>query len=218
LCIGQGEVIFSSGFHKFMNAGLFLAFFKFVAQTTYAGVLVIMFFDNTILPFPGEIFLLFSGYLIAQGQMSFTLTVLAAVIGCVLGNFTGYEIGRRYGEASVERYGKYVLLGKRHLHLANSFFQKYGAWAILYARFIPAVGHLVSLPAGAARMHRGKFILFSALAALLWYLPIIYLTVVFSRRWEMFLQIFGPFQNMLLIAAAVAAVAFLFFKFRNSKR
>lgn len=192
-----------------MDYDLLVPIWKFMLHLKYGAIILVMFLDNTILPFPGEIVLIVAGYLIYLKQLNFWLVVLACAIGSVCGSLIGYEIGRRYGEDTVAKYGKYVLLGKKELKRANVWFDKHGHVTLFYSRFIPGVGHLISVPAGAAKMHRSKFIVFSFLAACVWYFIITYLCLIFSRNLEMLTVYLRPLQVIGVILLLIVIVWFL---------
>jgi membrane protein DedA with SNARE-associated domain len=199
-----------------MDGSLLWLIFWAMLELKYAGIIVLMFLDNTILPIPGETFLLFAGYLISIGQMDFWLVVLACSAGALLGASLGYWIGHKYGESFVERYGKFVLLSKSHLRLANSWFAKRGSLTVFYSRFVPGVGYLMCIPAGIAKMNRWLFLLMTFLSSLLWYTGVVYVCKLFARQWERFDAVMQPLQLILLLALALVIILFVVKKVRGN--
>ncbi len=72
-----------------------------------------------------------------------------------------YWLGYYGGRPVVEKYGKYLLINKHHLDIAEGWFKRYGAGVIFSARFIPVVRHAISIPAGLAKMPLKLFTLYT---------------------------------------------------------
>jgi len=72
------------------------------------------------------------------------------------------------GEPVLRRYGKFVLVSERSLDRAEAFFDRHGEIGTFMGRLVPVVRHLISIPAGMARMHLGRFVLFTGLGAGIW--------------------------------------------------
>ena len=66
------------------------------------------------------------------------------------------------------RLGHICLIDEKKVVTAEEFFDKHGAISTFIGRLIPAVRQLISIPAGLARMHFGKFVLFTTLGAGVW--------------------------------------------------
>ncbi|MGH3980024.1 MAG: DedA family protein [Pseudonocardiaceae bacterium] len=118
---------------------------------------------------PGDTMLLGAGVVLAgQGgaDHAWTLSAVATVLA-VAGNQVGYLIGRRTGTRVLARQGGRVL-NRRNLERAHRFFDRWGFWGIVVARWIPWVRTLAPPIAGAARMCPRRFLLASAAGALAW--------------------------------------------------
>ena len=86
-----------------------------------------------------------------------------------------YWLGYYGGRPVVEKYGKYLLINKHHLDIAEGWFKRYGAGVIFSARFIPVVRHAISIPAGLAKMPLKLFTLYTVVAIIPWSILFIYL-------------------------------------------
>ena len=78
-------------------------------------------------------------------------------LGCNLGSLVAYEIGCYGGRPLVERYGRWILMGRRELDWADRFFARWGYLAVFIGRLLPVIRTFIALPAGIARMPRGRF-------------------------------------------------------------
>lgn len=140
----------------------------------YYTVFFLMTLESTIVPIPSEIVVPPAAYhAAAQGTMSLPLLILAATLGACLGASINYFVSLFVGKPLVYRFagsraGRLFLLSPAKVQRAESYFNRHGAPATLVGRLLPVIRHLISIPAGLARMPYGKFILFTALGAGLW--------------------------------------------------
>lgn len=134
----------------------------------YPGIVVLMAVESSILPLPSELVMPPAGYLAAKGEMSFALAVACGVAGSVSGALANYALAWWLGRAFFLRLGKYVLITEKGLDRSERYFAAHGEISTFLGRMLPVVRHLISIPAGIARMHLGRFVLFTGLGALVW--------------------------------------------------
>jgi membrane-associated protein len=115
---------------------------------------------------PGDSLLVTAGILSSTGTLDIRWLIPLAVAAAIVGDQTGYLIGRRTGTALVQRYEKFRV----HLERANAFYSKYGPKTVVLARFVPIVRTFVPAVAGAARMNYRQFFTYNVLGGLLWVL------------------------------------------------
>src|SRR2546428_10287272 len=134
----------------------------------YPGIVVLMAIESSILPLPSELVMPPAGYLVAKGEMSLVLAVACGVLGSILGAMANYGLALWLGRAFVRRMGRYVLVSERGLDRSERFFADHGEISTFLARMLPVVRHLISLPAGLARMPLRRFVVFTGLGAAVW--------------------------------------------------
>jgi membrane-associated protein len=119
--------------------------------------------------FPGDTLLFSVGLLATQGTVTEPVWLIMTVLtlAAILGNVVGYEIGRWAGPPLLEREGR-TYLSRENVDRTRDFFERYGAPAIVLARFVPIVRTLITVTAGAAEMQRRRYLLYSALGGVLW--------------------------------------------------
>jgi membrane protein DedA with SNARE-associated domain len=100
--------------------------------------------------------------------MSFAGVVLAGTFGSWLGSAISYWVSRWIGRAVILRWGRFILIKPEGLVRAEHFVQRYGTGGVFFARLLPVIRHLISIPAGIARMSFGVFSLVTVLGAFLW--------------------------------------------------
>jgi membrane protein DedA with SNARE-associated domain len=134
----------------------------------YPGIVVLMAIESSMLPLPSELVMPPAGYLAAKGEMSFAVVVACGVLGSLLGSLANYGLARWLGRAFFLRLGRYVLLTERGLDRSERYFAAHGEISVFMGRMLPVVRHLISIPAGIARMSLLRFVVFTGLGALVW--------------------------------------------------
>ena len=139
-----------------------------VSTLGYPGIVVLMAIESSVLPLPSELVMPPAGYLAAQGRMDPFLAVAAGTLGSILGALVNYYLAIWIGEPVLRRFGKYVLISDKSLTRTQTYFARHGEISTFVGRLLPVIRHLISIPAGLARMNLGKFALFTALGAGIW--------------------------------------------------
>jgi membrane protein DedA with SNARE-associated domain len=134
----------------------------------YTGIFILMALESTVLPVPSELVLIPAGYLAHQGQMNFWLVVLVSTLGSLVGASFNYVVAMWVGRPFLERWGRYFFVRPELLHKTDAFFEKHGAVSTFTGRLIPGIRHLISIPAGLARMNPGAFVFYTCFGAGLW--------------------------------------------------
>lgn len=134
----------------------------------YAGVFVLMAIESTVFPLPSELVVPPAAYWALQGRMTLAGVIAAATLGSWAGASLSYAVARAVGRPLVLRYGRYVFVPEHKWLLAEQWIRHYAAGGVFFARLLPVIRHLVSLPAGAARMPFLRFTTMTLLGSLLW--------------------------------------------------
>ncbi|GGL85732.1 membrane protein [Deinococcus aerolatus] len=141
-----------------------------ILSASYLGIFFIVFAETGLLVgffLPGDSLLIAAGLLAAGGKLNLGGIMAAVVVGAILGNTAGYFIGQRFGPA-VFRNQDSRFFKPEYVVEAEKFFLKYGALAVILARFVPIVRTLVPTLAGVSRMPFGLYTLYNVIGALLW--------------------------------------------------
>src|ERR1700722_3684169 len=137
-------------------AYIFVFIKSVIAATGYAGIALLMAIESACIPLPSELIMSFGGYLVIEGTFKRLWVGAAGAIGCNMGSLIAYEIGCYGGRPLVERYGHWILMSNRELDWADRFFARWGYLAVFIGRLLPVVRTFIALPAGVARMPRGR--------------------------------------------------------------
>jgi membrane protein DedA with SNARE-associated domain len=178
---------------------------RVLEQAGYAGLAFLMALESMIAPVPSEAVMPFAGFLVVQGTFSLEGAVLASSAGTLIGSWIGYLMGYWGGYPVVERWGRYLLLDRGHLQWTARWFEQRGEMTILVARFIPVVRHLISIPAGVARMSPLRFSLYTLIGGTAWNCILLYAGMELRERWEIIQQ----YTHQVDIAVAVVLAACL---------
>jgi membrane protein DedA with SNARE-associated domain len=157
----------------------------------------------------------FAGYLVHQGTMNLWWAATAGAIGCNLGSLVAYEIGAFGGRPLVEKYGRWILLSKRELDWADRFFHHWGYLAVFIARLLPVVRTFIALPAGIARMPRGRFHLYTFLGSWPWCLGLAWFGMKLGENWRSLGKYFHQFDAVIGVVLLVGLVWFIWSHWQN---
>jgi membrane protein DedA with SNARE-associated domain len=194
-----------------------------ISSFGYLGIVLLMALESACMPVPSEIVMPFAGYLVYQAEtdpfydgtvMSLVGVSLAGALGCTIGSIAAYFAGKHAGRPLILKYGKYVLIRKKHLDLADRWFEKYGDVATFVARLLPVVRTFISLPAGIARMNFKKFVFYSFVGSLPWTAMLAYVGYALGPKWEDIIEFFHGL-DVLVIAGVIAFVAYYAYKIKK---
>ena len=140
----------------------------FVQDHGILAVLVLMTVESCGIPFPSEVIMPFAGYMASQGHISLAGAIVAGAGGNLIGSLIAYGLAARWGTAVLLGPGRWLGISKRHIDLADRWFQRHGLAAVLIGRVVPVVRTYVSFPAGLARVDLLKFSVLTFFGALPW--------------------------------------------------
>lgn len=186
-----------------------------ISTMGYGGIVLLMAIESACIPLPSEIIMPFAGYLVFKGEMTLWGIALAGAIGCVIGSIPAYYLGMYGGRPLVEKYGKYVLISKHDLDMADHWFEKHGDIIIFIARLLPAVRTFIAFPAGVARMNMGKFIAYTFVGSLIWCWVLGYAGMKFGQHWEDLKVYLHEFHYVIIAAGVIFVVWYVRRHFKN---
>ena len=139
-----------------------------ISQSGYLGIVLLMGIESACIPLPSEVIMPFSGYLVSTGRFDLLWVSMAGAFGCNVGSAVAYYLGAWGGRPLIEKYGRYVLVTRHDLELADRFFARFGNWAVFIARLLPVIRTFIAFPAGVARMNFLRFNIYTFLCSLPW--------------------------------------------------
>ena len=195
---------------------------------TYPNIFLLMLLESTVVPVPSELVVAPAAYHAASGGLNVFLVVLVATIGAAVGASINYVVALYVGRPIVykfanSKWGKMCLLNQEKVEKSERYFDKHGIVATLTGRLIPGIRHLISIPAGLARMNYWKFLLYtvigagvwhSILAALGWYLH----AVVPEDELDATIEKYNHYIVLGIIAIVVLVIAYFVVKHYRGKK
>ncbi len=156
---------------KFLH-DLLIFWFQVVHDWGYGGIFFLMALESSIVPVPSEVVMPPAAFWAAQGKMDFWMVVSMGTAGSYFGSIVSYLVSRYAGAPIVTlvvaRYGRYLFLNQEKLNMAQAWILRYGSMGIFFARLLPVVRHLVSIPAGVFKMKVWPFSVATIVGAGLW--------------------------------------------------
>jgi membrane protein DedA with SNARE-associated domain len=189
----------------------------YMANLNYFTVALLMAIESTFLPLPSEVVVPFAAFKAGQGELNVFLVVLFGTVGALSGSLINYTLAYYLGRPLVYRFagsklGKIFLLSEAKVVHAEEFFIRNGKTSTFIGRLVPGVRHLISIPAGLARMNIRDFILYTFLGAGIWN---IILAVIGYYLYEIREQIF-PYIGHILLGLGVVFTIYLIIKARKN--
>lgn len=142
-------------------------------QLNYGVIWFLMLLESTVIPVPSELVVAPAAYHAAGGNLNFLLIILFATIGADCGATINYIAGYYLGRPIIYRFanskwGKMCLLNQQKVEKSEAYFNNHGMVATITGRLIPGIRHLISIPAGLAKMNYWKFLLYTTIGAGAW--------------------------------------------------
>ena len=178
-----------------------------VESMGYPGVFLLIALESTLVPIPSELVMPFAGYLAGRGSFSLPVIMIINSAAALVGSGICYFIGAKGGKPFLERYGKFFLLRKHDLEKTERVFAKHGKWVVLIGRFIPVVRHIISIPAGIARMPLKTFFLQTFIGSTIWGGFLILLGYYLGDNWEAVATKLKRFDLVIGVLVVLAIVA-----------
>jgi membrane protein DedA with SNARE-associated domain len=151
-----------------MLHGLIVTWFHFLEQWGYLGVILLMALESSIVPIPSEVVIPPAVYWASQGKLNFWGVIFAGTLGSWIGSGISYWLSLWLGRAFILKFGKWVHITPDKVERAERFVHRYEAGGIFFARLLPVVRHLISIPAGIIRMNFLTFSIMTTVGSFVW--------------------------------------------------
>ena len=194
-----------------------------LGNLNYGTILFLMLLESTVIPVPSEFVVTPAAYHSAGGNLDVFLVILFATIGADIGASINYVVAYFVGRPVIysfanSRWGKMCLLNQEKVEKSEKYFDDHGIVATLTGRLIPGIRHLISIPAGLAKMNYWKFLLYTTigagvwhgiLAALGWYLH----SIVPEEQLNDKISEYAEYIKIAIIAIVLLAIVYLGLKY-----
>ena len=191
-----------------------------MTNLNYFSVALLMAIESTFIPLPSEVVIPFAAYKAAQGDLNVFIVIVSGTIGALCGSLINYTLSYYLGRPIVykfagSRVGKFFLLSEEKIIHAEEYFLRNGKTSTFIGRLIPGIRHLISIPAGLAKMNLRDFMLYTFIGAGLWN---IILAIVGYYLYEVRYQIFPYMQEILYCLGAIFVIYLVYQAWKNRKK
>jgi membrane protein DedA with SNARE-associated domain len=190
-----------------------MAFFQSLADwymnnMNYVTIFLLMALESTFVPLPSEIVIPPAAWKAASGDLNIFLVVLFATAGALVGAsfnyFMSLWLGRPIVYAFAEsKVGKLFFLSREKVEKAEAYFDNHGKSSTFIGRLVPGIRHLISIPAGLAKMDFKQFILFTAIGSTMWHTILAALSYFLYSQKDLFDKYMKEISYALLIAGVI---------------
>ncbi|WP_433177028.1 DedA family protein [Actinoallomurus sp. CA-150999] len=165
---------------------------------------------DTVFPFvPSELILPLAGFTAGQGRMSLAATIFWATVGSIVGSLVVYAAGALLGRDRTRALVERIPLVKAHeIDRAEAWFARHGAKAVFFARMVPVLRSLISVPAGIERMPVVTFTVFTALGSLIWNTAFVLAGYWLGDNWVL-VEKYGGLVSKAVVIVALAGLAYV---------
>jgi len=199
-----------------------------LGNLNYGTILFLMLLESTVVPVPSEFVVTPAAYHAAGGNLDVFLVILFATIGADLGASINYVVAYYVGRPVIYRFanskwGKMCLLNQEKVEKSEKYFDDHGIVATLTGRLIPGIRHLISIPAGLAKMNYWKFLLYTTIGAGVWHAILAGLgwylhSIVPEDQLNDKITEYADYIKFAIIALVLLAVAYFALKYYLKKR
>jgi membrane protein DedA with SNARE-associated domain len=184
----------------------------------YPGIFLLMLLESSFFPFPSEVVMIPAGFLAYQGEMNAFLAVTAGISGSLVGALINYYLAKHWGRPILLKIGKYFFFGPETLDKIDHYFSRHGEISTFNGRLVPGVRQYISLPAGLARMHLGKFALYTSLGAGIWVCVLTALGYLMGSQEELLRENLHRITLAALLFVGVSTAIYILYRRRQASR
>lgn len=214
------------------------------ATTGLAGIVLAMALESCLIPLPSEIVMPLAGVIIGSYYtntslkslgvsghlqmlgtsasfplwMNLVLVALVGSIGCLIGSIVAYWIGYAGGRPLVLKYGRFILVSRHDMDVADHFFARWGSPTAFFSRLLPVVRTYISLPAGISRMSFGKFCLYTFLGSFPWCVLLAYLGTLIGANLDKLSPYFHDLDILIIVLLVVLLALYIWRHINNDRK
>jgi len=194
----------------------------YMQNMSYLAIVLLMAIESTFLPLPSELVIPPAAWKAAQGDMNLFLVILAGTVGALLGSLINYGLayflGRKIIYAFAEtRFARMCMVTPDKVHKAEAYFVAHGRTSTFIGRLVPGIRHLISIPAGLAKMPLRDFMLFTFIGAGIWNVILALLGYFLYSQQELLNRYFHELSLILLVLGILFVIYLIYLGFRKKK-
>lgn len=194
----------------------------YMSHMNYLTIVMLMAIESSFVPLPSEIVIPPAiWHALKTGDLNIYLVVVFATIGAAIGALFNYVMARWLGRVIVygfaeSKVGKLFFLNQAKIEHAEAYFNRHGRSSTFIGRLIPGIRHLISIPAGLAKMDVKQFVLYTALGSAIWHTLLAVLSYYLYSQQDLLMKYMHELSYLLLGMGAMFVV-YLVWKYKRKK-
>lgn len=202
-----------------------------LSQLNYGYIFLLMLLESTVIPVPSELVVAPAAYHAANGNLNIWLVILFSTLGAAIGASINYLAGYYLGRPIIykfanSKWGRACLLTQNKVEKSEKYFDTHGMVATITGRLVPGIRHLISIPAGLAKMSYWKFLLYTIIGAAIWHSILAALgyymhSFVPEKQLNNKIEEYGEYIKIAILILVIAALLYItikwYIKHRKSK-
>lgn len=188
-----------------------------ISSMDYLGIVLLMGIESANIPLPSEVIMPFSGFLVSTGRFNLFWVAIAGGFGCLWGSLLSYWVGAKGGRPLIEKYGKYILISKHDLDIADRWFARWGMGAVFVGRLLPVIRTFISFPAGIARVNLFWFSLWTFVGSVIWSYFLGWIGFKLGENWDSLKDYFHKFDYIIIAVILIGLMYYIYRHIRHSR-
>jgi len=165
----------------------------YMGNINYLTITLLMAVESSFIPLPSELVIPPAAYLAAKGELNLGLVILFSTIGCIIGALFNYVLSFYLGRKIIyaladSKMARLFFINRAKIENAEEYFRTNGNTSTFIGRLLPGIRHLISIPAGLAKMNLKKFIFYTAIGSLLWNAILAIMSYILVEQWEVYFR------------------------------
>lgn len=199
--------------------GITIYLLDFISNYQYLALFLLLSLGMIGLPVPDEFLMMYSGFQVSLGRMSFGYTVFIACLGSFMGMNLTYWIGRKLRNSFLRKLGKYFIPKEGRVVKVESWFQRFGNPLFILGYFLPGFRQLISYFAGMKRLNYRRYLCLIGLGSIVWTMTFVALGFSLGLYWQeaMFTIHSYLIWGAILFGVTIISGYLVFFKTENSE-
>jgi membrane protein DedA with SNARE-associated domain len=180
----------------------------------YLTILVIAYGENVLPPIPGDMIVVFGGYMAGVSSLNIWVVILLSTIGGAVGFMTMFWLGSRLGEAVMDP-RRFRWLPKDQIKVGRRWLRRWGFGLILANRFLSGTRSVISIVAGMAHMRTRRVLAAATVSAAVWTCLIAWIGYIVGDQWEIvgeYLATYGKIMLWIVVVGVGVYVGWRLFR------
>lgn len=192
--------------------------FHYLSIHAYSVLFISLILEFIAVPLPGETMMTFAGYIAWSGEANYFILIASAFFGTAIGMWFSFEVGRRYGQVLLGKYGSYIGITNKRLDKVARWIEKYGNVIIIASYFIPGIRHVTGYVMGILKMPARVFHAYALAGGFLWVLFFVTLGYLIGPKWEIIFKLVHKYLGWVVALVILYIIVIIIIKHLRGKK